>query len=358
VFEDEPSFVALLNEGDGQAALEPIDRYSGATALQITGNQRFRAKMPGWGYKIAEKPGAGEFRYLRFAWKKPTGANALLQLNANGRWGPPRGAPGPSYRYEAGPGDNALKAAAVKVDAKRPDDWVVVTRDLFADFGPFALTGISFVAGAGESAFFDHIYLARSPDEFKGCPGPVPPSPPFAIFEDQPEFVAELLEGAGTAKLEDSDKYSGKSSVKVTPDQRFNERLPGLGMRIRQNPGAGEYRFLRFAWKKKGGQTICLQLNHDGNWGPSEGAPGKFRYHAGPGPECYGASLTVDSKIPADWVVVTRDLYADFGEFTLTGIALSPVDGEYALFDHLYLGRSTRDFELVKPKPAAATKPR
>ena len=26
---------------------------------------------------------------------------------------------------------------------------------------------------------------------------------------------------------------------------------------------------------------------------------------------------------------MTRDLYSDFGEFTLTGIALSPVNGEY-----------------------------
>jgi hypothetical protein len=356
VFEDESNFVALLYEGDGQAALEPVDRYSGAAALKVTGAQRFRAKMPGWSYKISEKPGSGEFRYLRFAWKKPTGSNILLQLNANGHWGPQRGAAGASYRYEAGPGDNALKAAALKVDAKLPDDWVVTTRDLYADFGSFALTGIGFGSAGNEPALFDHIYLARTLDDLKGCPGPVPPSPPFAIFEDQSEFVAELLEGAGTATLDDKDKYSGKASVKVTPDQRFNERLSTLGLKIRQNPGPGEYRFLRFAWKKKGGQIICLQLNHDGEWGPTEGAPGKFRYHAGPGPECYGASLALDNKLPADWVVVTRDLFADFGEFTLTGIALSPVDGDYALFDHLYLGRTTRDFELVKPKPAAGSK--
>jgi hypothetical protein len=356
LFEDEPSFAALLHEGDGQASLEPVDRYSGSLALQVNGVQRFRAKMPGWGYKIAEKPGTGEFRYLRFAWKKHGGGNILLQLNANGKWGPQRGSPGPSYRYEAGPAENPLKLAALKVDSHLPQDWVVVTRDLFKDFGPFALTGISFVAGSGESALFDHLYLARSMEDFKGCPGPVPPSQPFAIFEDQPEFVADLLEGAGTARLEDKDKYSGKASVKVTPDQRFNERLSNLGMRIRQNPGPGEHRFLRFAWKKNGGQTICLQLNHDGNWGPSEGAPGKFRYHAGPGPECFGASINLDTKIPTDWVVVTRDLYADFGEFTLTGIALSPIDGEYALFDHIYLGRTTRDFELVKPKLAGAAK--
>jgi hypothetical protein len=350
VFDDEPSFGALLFEGDGQVGLETVDRYSGAAALRVTSLQRFRSKMPGWNFKIAEKPGNGEFRYLRFAWKKRGGDTIMLQLHANGSWGPTRGAPGPSFRYEAGTANNPFNAAAIRVDPHLPDDWVVVTRDLFADFGTFLLDGMAFTPGPGEYGLFDHIYLARSLDDLKQCPAPLPPQQPYAIFEDQADFVANLLEGAGTATLENGDKYSGKSSVKVTPDQRFNERLPGLNLRIRQNPGPGEYRFLRFAWKKKGGETICLQLNHDGQWGPIGSNPGKFRYHAGPGPECYGGSLALDTKIPQNWTVVTRDLFADFGEFTLTGIALSPVDGEFALFDHLYLGKTSRDFELVKPK--------
>ncbi len=277
----------------------------------------------------------------------------MLQLNANGHWGPPRGQSGPAYRYEAGPGENPFKGAAIKLDPHVPADWVVVTRDLFADFGPFTLTGIAFTSGPGDYALFDHLYLARTPEDLKGCPTPVPPGKPLLVFEDQPEFLANLLEGAGTATLDTADRFSGTASAKVTPDQRFNQRLPGLNVRIRENPGPGEYRFLRFAWKKKGGETICLQLNHDGNWGPTADRPGKFRYHAGPGPECYGASIALDNKIPADWVLVTRDLFADFGAFTLTGLALSPVDGEYALFDHIYLGRTVRDFEMAKPKPAA-----
>src|SRR5262249_59997388 len=101
-----------------------------------------------------------------------------------------------------------------------------------------------------------------------------------------------------------ADKYSGKNSVKVTPDLGAGAKLLGLGItirpnpsiKIRENPGQSEYRFLRFAWKKKGGQAICLQLNHDGIWGPSPGKPSKFRYHAGPGPESFGASVAVDSK--------------------------------------------------------------
>ncbi len=183
-----------------------------------------------------------------------------------------------------------------------------------------------------------------------------PPPEPLLIFEDQGEFVANLSQGAGKATLETGDKYSGSGSVKVTPDQRYNPGLPGIGIRIRQNPGPGEYRYLRFAWKKKGGQVICLQLGHDGLLGPVDGKPAKFRYHAGPGPECYGASVAVDSKLPVDWTVVTRDLFADFGEFTLTGLALCPVDGEFALFDHIYLGRNIGELDSVKPKTQAASK--
>lgn len=186
-------------------------------------------------------------------------------------------------------------------------------------------------------------------------PAPMPspvatndPNKPLAIFEDQPEIVANLNQGGGQLTLVSDDKFSGKSAAKVTPDQRYNPSAPGLGMKIREKPGPGEYRFVSFAWKKKGGTQICFQLNHDGAWGPTDNANHKFRYHAGPGPECFGASLAVDPKLPDGWTLVTRDLFADFGEFTLTGIALSPIDGEYALFDHIYLARQASDFDKVK----------
>ncbi len=171
LFEDESAFLSLLNEGGGKAALETTDRYSGAASMQVTPDQKFRAKLPGLGVKIAENPGEGEFRFLRFAWKKKGGANILLQLNANGAFGPLAGVAAPAYRYEAG-GPNPYKAAAIKVDEKLPDGWVVVTRDLFADFGAFSLDGLAFTASDGEAALFDHVYLARTADDLKGCPAP------------------------------------------------------------------------------------------------------------------------------------------------------------------------------------------
>ncbi len=184
-------------------------------------------------------------------------------------------------------------------------------------------------------------------------PEPKPPvvagaAQPLKIFEDEADFVGKLNQGAGQITLVSDDKFSGAAAVKVTPDQRFNPAIPGLSAKIRQNPGPGEFRFMQFAWKKKGGVAICLQLSHDGAWGPVGDPAHKFRYHAGPGPECYGGSLAVDPKLPDGWTLVTRDLFADFGEFTLTGIALSTIDGEYGLFDHMYLGRAAADFDAMK----------
>jgi hypothetical protein len=275
----------------------------------------------------------------------------MLQLNANGSWGPVRGAEGPSFRYEAGPALNPLNAAALRVDEKLPGGWTVVTRDLFADFGAFSLDGLSLAPGDGEYALFDHVYLARSADDLNGCPAPLPVEQPLAIFEDQPEFVTHLSQGGGMATLVEDAKYSGTASVKIVPDQKFNPTLPGLGVKIRENPAPGEYRYLRFAWKKQGGQLICVQLAHDGQFGVVPPNTGKFRYDAGPeaAGESYGASVRVSTTLPADFTVVTRDLFADFGEFTLTGLALSLPDGEFGLWDHIYLGRGLRDFELVQP---------
>ncbi len=159
-----------------------------------------------------------------------------------------------------------------------------------------------------------------------------------------------MKQGDGAASLLTADKFSGSSSISVAPKQRVNANLPGLSAKIRENPAAGEYRYLRFAWKKRGGKKICLQLAHEGVFGPTAEKPAKFRYDAGrAAEESYGAALRLDKDLPNDWVVVTRDLYADFGEFTLTGIGLSSMDGTYALFDHIYLGRTAHDFELIKP---------
>jgi hypothetical protein len=216
-----------------------------------------------------------------------------------------------------------------------------------------ALSGVQLVAVslASPGDLQNAVRTNSVPVTINVVAGEKPPSePPLRIFEDEEAFAMALDQGGGQIRLDGGEKYSGNSSVRVTPDQRFNPALPGLGIKIRKEPGPGEYRYLRFAWKKQGGNQICLQLNHDGQWGPTAGGTGaKFRYHAGPG-DCFGASLRVADRAPNRMTVVTRDLYADFGEFTFTGLALSAIDGQGALFDHIYLGRTVDDLDTVKPQ--------
>lgn len=243
-----------------------------------------------------------------------------------------------------------LASPSLTVAAEQSDFELAVVFPYGTPEGDLANVKLSAVSLTDVKNPKSEIRADEIPVALKVVAGEKPPmEKPLAVFEDQPEFVANLTEGGGQAALFGEEKYSGAASVKVTPDQRFNPALPGLNVKIREKPSPGEYRYLRFAWKKQGGQAICLQLNHDGLWGPAADKPGKFRYHAGPAGEVYGGSVGVDANLPAGFVVVTRDLFADFGEFTLSGLALTPVDGEYALFDHIYLGTTPDDFELVKP---------
>ncbi len=172
---------------------------------------------------------------------------------------------------------------------------------------------------------------------------------PFEFFQEDSELLNQVPEGGGQIALESGDKYAGERSLKVTPIQRYAARIERLGLNIRENPGPGEYRYVRFAWKKKGGANLCLQIGHDNTFGPT--SPEKtFRYHAGPG-DCGGPVLKIADKAPEQWEVVTRDLFADFGEFNLTSFSFAPLDGEYALFDNIYLGRFAGDFDLIPYKP-------
>src|SRR5262249_12214500 len=137
----------------GQAGAWGDDCFSGACCLKVAGYQRFREQLPGWTFAVVEKPRAGEYRYLRFAWKKPEGRGVMVQLCVSGvEWG----------RYFAG--DNHVGfAPAMRVSPAVPRQWEVVTRDLSADFGgvPFNLTGFAFTSMDGV-ALFDHIYLGRT----------------------------------------------------------------------------------------------------------------------------------------------------------------------------------------------------
>ena len=138
--------------------------------------------------------------------------------------------------------------------------------------------------------------------------------------------------------LQTDSPHSGSAYLAVTPPQRFSPRIPEWSFPIRQHPQPGEYRYLRFAWRGEG-HAVMIELAADGRWPPAD-KPLR-RYYSGRNSTNW-AAVRVAEEVPRQWTVVTRDLYEDFGEFTLTGMAPTAMGGE-ARFDRIELLRSGND---------------
>ena len=153
------------------------------------------------------------------------------------------------------------------------------------------------------------------------------------LFEDEAEATLKQLTNdasadPGTAKRDDEDCFSGRCAIRVTPSQRYTSQLKGWSYPIVEKPEAGQYRFIRFAWKKVGGTGIMMQL-----CGINDPTTWDHRYVAGRNAVNW-TCLNIAADSPAKWELVTRDVFKDFGGFTLTGIAFTPMDGTAGLYDH------------------------
>jgi hypothetical protein len=141
----------------GQGVVENNDVFAGTAAIRIIPMQRFEPHIAGWNYRITERPKAGEFRYLRFAWRADAGAAGIMvQLHDEKDW---------NVRLTAG--IDQYNWGTRFVAPKPPTKWTVVTCDLFAEFGKQerAIQGIALTVFGGQAGYFDHIYLARTVDD-------------------------------------------------------------------------------------------------------------------------------------------------------------------------------------------------
>lgn len=167
-----------------------------------------------------------------------------------------------------------------------------------------------------------------------------PPAPAKVIlFEDELSFVESLNEGGGKATIESDAPFSGGGYLSMTPPQRYSSRIPGWTYRILENPGPGEFRYLRWAWKSVGGDGVMIELAADGNW-PRSDDPAR-RYYSGKNTTKWKARQ-VSAQLPGEWTVVTVDLWKDNGALTLTGLAPTAMGGE-AHFDRIELLRTLVD---------------
>lgn len=172
------------------------------------------------------------------------------------------------------------------------------------------------------------------------------------LFDEKQGLEDSLAQhdGGSEAVIETKDVFAGKKAIRVTPYQSYSEAIEGWEYSIKEKPSKGEFRYIMFAWEKIGGEGIMIQFPDNGQWGITTdpfvdpGEPSR-RYVSGENIAGWSA-IQIDEKIPSKWTLVIRDLYADFGEFSMSGIAFTPFDGDAGLWDCIYLG-TTKD-ELVK----------
>jgi hypothetical protein len=176
---------------------------------------------------------------------------------------------------------------------------------------------------------------------------------PSAAADGLPRGVARLLEDnaaellpkltnpqgdPGEGHVEKGEVFSGESSIKITILQRYCNFIPAWAYRIAEKPKEGEYRYLRFAWKSDGLTGIMLQLHDDKDW--------FIRYTAGANKFGWETKF-VSETLPQEWTMVTVDLFKDFGEREIHGIALTTFDGAAGYFDHIYFGRTIEELDAI-----------
>lgn len=132
-----------------------------------------------------------------------------------------------------------------------------------------------------------------------------------------------------------------KQYIYVKPSESPAE-VTGLSIPIRENPGPGEYRYITFKWVKWGGKQIGIHFAQK-NASNSTGAKYSYTYYAGTG-DSITRGLKISNEAPGHWVTVTRDLWKDFGNFTITGVSYLCPDRRDAGFDAVLLGKTPDAF--------------
>ncbi|MGC4053209.1 MAG: hypothetical protein QM757_28225, partial [Paludibaculum sp.] len=180
------------------------------------------------------------------------------------------------------------------------------------------------------------------------------------LFDEEAELLTkiETVQPRLNVGIKKSNRHDhGKKALHLADDQTFPAAWPGVAFKVRWRPGPGEIRYMRLALGRQGGVGVGIQLGHDGRFGPDRKGRPNVPLPRRPAGETLGASLTVAEKHENQkYVVVTRDLYADFGEFTLTGLGPVHGDTQVAYFDQLIVGATSDDLEQT-PAEYGAPRP-
>jgi putative membrane-bound dehydrogenase-like protein len=221
---------------------------------------------------------------------------------------------------------SAESASSVTLKKPRAETEIILRRDIEENpkSSPISLMPENFAAELKPNDVADVIAWIRSPQTST------------TLIGDNLDLLKTLNEGPGNAEFVPISSGSNRLALRITPPQKYSGRIKGWEYKIREKPQVGEYRYLRITWKSDGADGMMIELADNGKF-PVINSP-RFRYYCGRNISPWMAT-EISSKIPTEWTTVTRDLWKDFGDSTITGIAPTAMNGP-ALFDKVELLQS------------------
>ena len=177
-------------------------------------------------------------------------------------------------------------------------------------------------------------------------------------------FSTKIPEGASWSEGKSFVRDGGFSPetdnyIYIGPDQ--NAELTGLSIPVRENPGPGEYRYITFVWVKWGGTQIGLKFLTKDEGADAKGREFDYTYIAAVGEPDNAKRIPKGLSVvdrAQGWVVVTRDMWKDFGDFTITGVRFLCPERRDAGFDEIFLAKRESDFQNApEVLPSEAAKP-
>jgi S1-C subfamily serine protease len=171
------------------------------------------------------------------------------------------------------------------------------------------------------------------------------------LYEDNARLTADSASNNGAAQIVTDERFSGRSSLHLQGPGVYRLNLK-TGLQIRERPQWGEYRFVRFAVRRPQKQKSKGRLSLE--FEPANLGRRPYRLDTGKGKPAFDSAVRVwDGELPEHWIVITRDLFADFGEFEIRDLLVSCFEGESLFVDHVYLGRSPSDLDRLPPKQSS-----
>ncbi|MFM2095055.1 MAG: putative periplasmic serine endoprotease DegP-like precursor [Planctomycetota bacterium] len=158
-FDEEGAFQAVGDAGNRSASVTNDERFCGVHSVHVPPGASWQLKFPR-PIAIRERPQWGEYRYLTFAVRRRAAGRFSIEFNTQQERELP-------VRYDGGRGPPSLGESKRVFQDQLPDQWVEFPRDLYADFGPIEITGITLHSLDDQPTWFDRIYLARLQNDFE-----------------------------------------------------------------------------------------------------------------------------------------------------------------------------------------------